>query len=333
MIHQGEFLETLALEDIKLGCKYLRTDTNIEKLVASIKQVGLINPLIVNNDNELIAGGRRYMALQELGWKEAPVSRVDKNELEQELISIDENLMRKDLNGIELENCLARGQEIYEQLNPTDTLPEFSSPEEIEKIKEEEKQEIEAPKDILVKNFVKATAQKTGMSESSIRMAIRRNRKTSDKIKDARQNGELGATQTNELIQLSEDEQDKILPYIKKKAVKEVRDLVQKIKQDGIASAIEYQTNIIPADPEYDNLYRMGKRVNRLLSKVLKDSSLQMGSQEEQITNELELLKENLVSFFDNNEAYDYGMANDQNNVPEGLLGQDNDIYGDQHAH
>lgn len=84
-------MELMPIDSIKIKSSYLRTETNIEKLKKSIETVGIINPLIINNNNELIAGGRRYSALKELGFKEVPAIRVDKNEQEQELISIDEN--------------------------------------------------------------------------------------------------------------------------------------------------------------------------------------------------------------------------------------------------
>jgi len=67
-------------------------------LAKSIEQVGLIHPLSINKDNELLAGGRRYSAIKKLGWDKVEVTVVDNSELEQELISIDENLVRKPLS-------------------------------------------------------------------------------------------------------------------------------------------------------------------------------------------------------------------------------------------
>ena len=87
-------MHTMNINEISVSNKYLRTNTNVEKLKKSIETVGLINPLIINENNELIAGGRRYTAMKELGYEEVPVFKVSKNSLEQELISIDENLVR-----------------------------------------------------------------------------------------------------------------------------------------------------------------------------------------------------------------------------------------------
>ena len=40
------------------------------------------------------------------------------NKLEKELVSIDENQVRKDLSKLEIESHLRRAKEIYQQLNP-----------------------------------------------------------------------------------------------------------------------------------------------------------------------------------------------------------------------
>ncbi|MCF6195040.1 MAG: ParB N-terminal domain-containing protein, partial [Kangiellaceae bacterium] len=82
-------LATRKLSDITTNSEYLRINTDVETLKKSIEKIGLINPLTTNKDNELLAGARRVQAVSELGWTEAFVHIVDKDILEQELISID----------------------------------------------------------------------------------------------------------------------------------------------------------------------------------------------------------------------------------------------------
>ena len=72
--------------------------TNIEDLIASIERVGLLNPLIVDQGNNLIAGRRRYEALKRMGRDRAPYRRFD--DLDpgtRRLVELDENLRRVDL--------------------------------------------------------------------------------------------------------------------------------------------------------------------------------------------------------------------------------------------
>jgi ParB family chromosome partitioning protein len=74
------------------------------ELVESIREHGIIQPLIVRKRNdkyELIAGERRWRAAEQLGLKEAPVivrEAADQEVLELALI---ENIQREDLNPIE----------------------------------------------------------------------------------------------------------------------------------------------------------------------------------------------------------------------------------------
>jgi ParB-like chromosome segregation protein Spo0J len=72
----------------------------IEPLAASIEEVGLLHPLVLNSRLELIAGRRRLAALKSLGWKAAPV-RIVKN-LDDAVAALhaerDENFFRLDLS-------------------------------------------------------------------------------------------------------------------------------------------------------------------------------------------------------------------------------------------
>lgn len=76
----------------------------MEELAESIKQYGIIQPLIVRkkeNHYEIIAGERRWRAAKMAGLKEVPV--VIKNYTDEEImeISLIENIQRENLNPIE----------------------------------------------------------------------------------------------------------------------------------------------------------------------------------------------------------------------------------------
>lgn len=76
----------------------------IEELADSIKQFGVIQPLIVkkrDNYYEIIAGERRWRASKKAGIKKVPVIVKDYDEKEILKISLIENLQREDLNPIE----------------------------------------------------------------------------------------------------------------------------------------------------------------------------------------------------------------------------------------
>ncbi len=254
-------MEYININDIKTHNNYLRLDTNVDKLMKSIQSVGLIHPLVVNEKLELVAGGRRYTALNKLGHHEVPVIKISKNELEQELISIDENLVRKNLNSIELEKSLSRGKEIYEQLYPQ--APRFEE-ESFATLKENNE---ELPDD--KKSFLDITAEKTGLSKKVIKSAIDREEKTSEAIKKLRASGNLNATQTNELVKLNKEEQEKVAPLIVGKPAREIKELVSNINQKGIENAVDEYTNSPQLPNEYKSLQTLLTRTNKIMAKIL----------------------------------------------------------------
>ena len=79
----------------------------LEELTNSIKEKGVIQPLIVRKSDdqtekfELIAGERRWQAAQSAGLHEVPVVVVEADNLKSLEFAIIENVQRKDLNPIE----------------------------------------------------------------------------------------------------------------------------------------------------------------------------------------------------------------------------------------
>ena len=76
----------------------------LEELADSIKQFGLIQPLVVQKRDgyyEIIAGERRWRAAKKAGLKEVPVIIRDYTDEEMMEIALIENLQREDLNPIE----------------------------------------------------------------------------------------------------------------------------------------------------------------------------------------------------------------------------------------
>lgn len=76
----------------------------LSELSESIKQFGIIQPLVVQKKNdfyEIIAGERRWRAAKMAGLKEVPVIVKDYSEQEVVEIALIENIQREDLNPIE----------------------------------------------------------------------------------------------------------------------------------------------------------------------------------------------------------------------------------------
>tara|TARA_B100000029_G_scaffold482635_2_gene532958 strand:+ start:321 stop:1169 length:849 start_codon:yes stop_codon:yes gene_type:complete len=80
---------------------------SLEELTNSIKEQGLIQPIIVRPDNsakgkyEIIAGERRWLASQNAGLHEVPVVVLNVNDVKSLEFAIVENVQRQDLNPVE----------------------------------------------------------------------------------------------------------------------------------------------------------------------------------------------------------------------------------------
>lgn len=79
-------------------------DKKLDELAASIKEKGVIQPLIVRRSNgryELIAGERRWRASKKAGIKEVPIVVFEATDKESLELAVVENIQREDLNPIE----------------------------------------------------------------------------------------------------------------------------------------------------------------------------------------------------------------------------------------
>ena len=82
-------------------------EANLEDLTNSIKERGMIQPIIVrksNNENskfEIIAGERRWLAAQRAGIHNVPVVITEADDLKSLEFAIVENVQRNDLNPLE----------------------------------------------------------------------------------------------------------------------------------------------------------------------------------------------------------------------------------------
>jgi hypothetical protein len=66
----------IKLDEIK-ETQSRRDHGDIKSLKQSIKEIGLINPLTVNQNYELLAGRRRYQAIKELGWESVECKMIN----------------------------------------------------------------------------------------------------------------------------------------------------------------------------------------------------------------------------------------------------------------
>jgi ParB family chromosome partitioning protein len=99
-----EDVEMSLIKPFRFNYRYLTGD--ISGLSHSIKEKGLLQPILIRNSNtdsryEIIAGHRRYEACKKLGWRKIICHIVELDDRASFEISIIENVHRRSLNPIE----------------------------------------------------------------------------------------------------------------------------------------------------------------------------------------------------------------------------------------
>jgi ParB family chromosome partitioning protein len=100
-------LPTGALRPSARNPRRVFSDTELDELVASLRERGIIQPIVArsmrgaNDSYEIIAGERRWRAAQRAGLHEVPVVIIEATDAEALQIAIIENVQRADLNPLE----------------------------------------------------------------------------------------------------------------------------------------------------------------------------------------------------------------------------------------
>ena len=68
---------SVSITDIRIGERHRNDMGDVGALASSIREVGLLHPIVVTPDNRLIAGQRRLEAARNLGWENIAATVVD----------------------------------------------------------------------------------------------------------------------------------------------------------------------------------------------------------------------------------------------------------------
>lgn len=174
-------------------------DVQLNELAQSIQVNGLLQPIIVrlNDDQkyEIIAGERRFRAVELLNWEKIPAIVRDYSNQESAALALIENLQREDLNPIE-------EAQAYQQLEQMEQLPQ------------------------------KDLARKLGKSQSYVANKLRL-LKLAQPVQQAIITGTISQRHGRALLNLSAKQQEKVLAKIikRKLTVKATEKLVQQLQQ------------------------------------------------------------------------------------------------------
>jgi len=113
-------IEEVPLEKLKIRESRVREVIgDLAELMKSMNEVGLLNPLTVDDDYCVIEGTRRYYSAKNLGWSKITCDRrIGLSEYQKITIEIDENLRRKNLNPAEEAKALALKKRAFLKIHP-----------------------------------------------------------------------------------------------------------------------------------------------------------------------------------------------------------------------
>lgn len=107
---------TLAIASIIVGERRREQFGDLAGLSESIGKYGLFHPVVVDADNNLVAGERRLRACKALNWKDIPIRRLGElTPIELREIEVEENLRRKDLTAAEKSKLMVEYVEAAEK--------------------------------------------------------------------------------------------------------------------------------------------------------------------------------------------------------------------------
>lgn len=149
----------IAVAKVKVELHRRARPEAVNALAESIGEIGLLNPILLDDRDRLISGLHRLEAHKKLGAKMIEFRRSDLDALGQELARIDENLCRNQMTALERAEALADRKELWERMHPETRHGGAAGRPGGGKKK---------AKDATVAGFAKATADKTGDSERSI---------------------------------------------------------------------------------------------------------------------------------------------------------------------
>ncbi len=147
----------------------------VRKLAESMKNVGLLNPITLDQEYTLIAGLYRLEAARFLEWTEIECTILPLDGIQAELAKIDENVIRNQLPHLDQCDALLRRKELYESLHPETknggNRKGYST----------RTQNLRSGK---AKPFVQDTAEKLGISRRTVELQVQTAKNLTPKAKE-----------------------------------------------------------------------------------------------------------------------------------------------------
>ena len=197
------------------------SEEHVASLVASMAEVGQLQPISVTTEMRLVFGAHRIAAAKELGWEEIDAIVKSYSTMQADMAMIDENLVRNELSAMERAEAVSKRKALYVQLHPETKHggnPGKAGGGKVARAAE-------------VASFVDDTAKKTGMAARTIRQDAQIVKKLPKELRDRIRRSELAKNQS-ELLKLcrlkSQDEQREVAVMVLDGKAKNVDDAMRR---------------------------------------------------------------------------------------------------------
>ncbi len=102
-------LVQIGVGDVIIRKRIRKNLGDLTLLMDSLRRHGMLNPIVITRDRELVAGHRRLESARRLGWQRVTASIIDTTQETALLeVEIDENTQRKNLSTDELADAYVR---------------------------------------------------------------------------------------------------------------------------------------------------------------------------------------------------------------------------------
>ena len=260
--HRDEIPKNKQIQDIELSKitpnkfqpRRQFSEESIKELAQTLDKEGLLQPIVVRENEygyEIIAGERRFRAAQSLGWEKIPAIVNNMNDDQAASLALIENLQREDLNPIDEAKA-------YTNLMKLNDLTQT------------------------------ALAKDMGKSQSYVANKLRL-LKLDDDVQKALIEGKITARHGRALLNLSDDDQERVLKEIEEKGLN--------VKQtEEIAKDVDAYFNPKPKEKE--------TKRERVVKRIPKDLKVQINT----IKKAVKLAKDSgiKVKVKENNDPDDY---------------------------
>jgi hypothetical protein len=231
---------------------------NVDDLAKSMKELGQLVPIIVNEYYKLVAGYRRLKAAKQLKWKHIEAKQMKNlTKLAEFDVELHENWKRKNFTETELGDALLRRKEIFDVQHPELTaegkheLQSRTSDGKFgTKIVRTDSVPTDGKKISGVKphqSFTKSTAEILGVSESTVKAKLQVAKAIKDKIvpADVAKDFEEGKTKFSKVLEIVREKGRK--SKVKDKSTAEVREEQKKLGLESAKKAMEELDDIVEA--------------------------------------------------------------------------------------